>query len=234
MKLREILSAARIELLEPRPQKPSYRQLLHWAVGILQSIQNRLTSSGQAWVIGETTIEVQDGESAYVVNPQGGPIGRIIDVTSNYDPDNGEYEYQLPFSDFTDMAEGWQEGWGAGTERVAFYRKHGDPNLYARFRPRPSASETFRVAYTVAGTADTALDESPILEHHHHLIIAKLALRALPAASWSEDENENRTKRAELRSYLEGHVAEYERDLKFDMMISVPRNNYRLEAFPIE
>lgn len=231
-----MLSAARVELLDPKPQKPSYRHLLHLATAVVQSRLNRVQNTGRAWAVGETTLTVQSGTADYTVSANGlGTLGKVLDVTT-YDPagDNPE-ERQIPFHDLSDISDGWDE-WGDGASRIAFYRKGGSDQLWARVRPVPTDSARYTVSYAVGEWASRAdLSSSPILSQFHSLFTAELAYVALPAAVWVEDEKENRARRAELRTYLGERIAEQGKE--FDRHIaslSAPRNNYRAEAFAIE
>jgi hypothetical protein len=231
-----MLTAARVELLDPKPQKPSYRHLLHIAAGVVQNRLNRVQNTGRAWAVGEATLSVTSGTADYTVSANGlGTLGKVLDVTT-YDPagQNPE-ERQVAFHDLSDVADGWDE-WGSGAARIAFYRKGGSSQLWARVRPVPTASADYRVCYSIGEWASNAdLSTSPLLSQFHSLFVAEIAYAALPAAMWWEDEKENRNRRAELRGHLGERIAEQGKE--FDRHIaslSAPRNTFRVEAFSID
>ncbi len=228
-----MLSAARVELLDPKPQKPSYRHLLHVGVGAIQRRLNRVQNTGRAWAVGETTLEVQSGAADYTLPAVGS--GKVLDVVT-YDPSNeGGGERQAPFHDLSDVSDGWNE-WGEGAARIAFYRKGGTGQLWARVRPAPTSSGSYRVLYSIGEWASRAdLSGSPLLAQFHPLFVLEIAQAALPAAEWFADEKENRLKRDELRSYFRERIAEQSKE--FDVhaaSLAAPRNTFRVEAFAID
>lgn len=228
MDLRSMLAAARVELLDPKPQKPSYRHLLHLAVAVVQQRLNRVANTGRAWAVGETTLTVAAGTSDYLVTPNGGTLGKVLDVTT-YDPAGENLsESQVPFHDLNDMADG---DW-----RIAFYRKGGSDQLWARVRPVPSDAANYRILYANGNWASSAaLATSPLLAQFHSLFVAELAYAALPAASWVEDEAENRLRRNELRSFLGERIEAGDKEFGVHISaVSAPRNTFRVEAFAIE
>lgn len=231
-----MLAAARVELLDPKPQKPSYRHLLHLATAVVQARLNRVQNTGRAWAVGETVLTVSSGTADYTVSANGmGTLGKVLDVTT-YDPSNQDLEErQVPFHDLADIADGWSE-WGDGAARIAFYRKDGGSQLWARVRPVPTDSASYLVSYAIGNWASSAdLSSSPLFAQFHHLFVSELAYVALPAASWVEDEAENRLRRAELRTYLRERVSEQSKEFdRYIVSLAAPRNNYRVEAFAIE
>jgi hypothetical protein len=231
MELRQMIAAARVELLEPKAQKPSYRQLLHLAVGVVQSRMNRLANTGRAWSVDDTTLSVVSGVEDYTLSVAN--VGKVLDVTNVVDWTNGPFEeWQVPFHDLSDMSGDWS-GYDSA-QRIAFFRKEGQ--LCARVRPTPSQSQDYRVSYSLGTWAqDAALEDSPLLAEFHHLFTTEIALDALAGAEWSEDEKADDAKRGRLeRSFLR----RIERGSKeFDLYVaalSVPRNTQRYEAYPIE
>jgi crotonobetainyl-CoA:carnitine CoA-transferase CaiB-like acyl-CoA transferase len=228
-----MLAAARVELLDPKPQKPSYRHLLHVGVGAIQHRLNRVQNTGRAWAVGEAALDVSSGTADYTLPAVGS--GKVLDVVT-YDASNEDREErQIPFHDLSDVADGWNE-WGEGAARIAFYRKGGTGQLWARVRPVPTSSESYRVLYSVgAWAANADLGSSPLLAQFHNLFVLEIAQAGLPAAEWFADEKENRLKRAELRSYLQERIAEQSKE--FDVHVAslaASRNTFRAEAFAID
>ncbi len=230
MRFRELLHAARVELLDPKPQKPSYRQLLHLGVGVLQSRTNRLANTGRAWAVEDAPLSVVPGVEDYALPVSN--VGKVLDVTNVVDWANGPFEeWQVPFHDLSDMSGDWGDG---TAQRIAFYRQAGQ--LRARVRPVPSQSAEYRVSYSVGPWAEDAdLDDSPLIAEFHHLFTAEIALNALPGAEWSDDEKADEAKRIRLERSLLRRKEEGSRE--FDIYVaalSVPRNTQRYEAYPIE
>lgn len=234
-----MLPAARIELLEPRQQKPSYRHLLHIAVAVVQNALNEANNSNRAWTIGDTVLSVVSGVDEYTLNVQN--IGKVMDVTAS-DPLNVEgTERQIPFADLSEMAGDWR-GWGeyGGAARIAFYRRIGSNALYARVRPIPTESQDYTVSYNVGSWADgAALDDEPFLMAHHHYFVASIAHDSLPAAEWYENDERgvklNELRRNNLEGSLGRRVGQYHSQFKLAIAaVNVPRSTYRMEAYPIE
>lgn len=234
MDLRSMLAAARVELLDPKPQKPSYRHLLHLATAVVQNRLNRVANTGRAWTVGETTLDVAAGESDYQLSASG--IGKVLDVTT-YDPNSTEWvERQVPFHDLSDMADDGVDGAWSGAARIAFFRKGGTGQLWARVRPTPSDAASYRVSYSIGNwAASAALGNSPLLSQFHHLFVAELARDALPAAEWSGDAKSDEAKRASLERSLSRRIAEYDKEFRVHTAaLNTPRNTFRAEAFAIE
>lgn len=224
MEIRTMLEAARIELANPRAQQPSRRHLLHLSVGVIQSFLNRMTNTGRAWTVGETTLAVSSGSGDYSL---GVNIGKVLDVVT-YEPDNQSgTEEAVAFGDLSNIT---------GNSGIAFYRKGGNDTLWAKVRPIPTESRTYYITYSIGSWAhDASLDDSPLLEQHHPLLVCKLARAALPAARWSEDAKADSFQRNDLRDGLDLRIGEYERDFKqYIASVNIPRMTQRAEAFAIE
>lgn len=234
MELSQILHAARIELVGPRAQAPSYRHLLHLGVSEIQSFFNRVANTGRAWTVGETTLTVSSGVDEYQLGQIG--IGKVLDVVT-FDPNNQEAsERQVPFYDLNEV-RGDYRGWEwPGASRIAFFRKDGYDSLYARLRAIPTESRAYIVSYSI-GTwpQDASLADSPLLSQHHHLIVCRVALAALPAAKWSEDPKADDYMRQSIERSLSRRIETYEKDFNlYIASVANPRNTMRYEAFPIE
>lgn len=224
-----MLPAARVELLDPRPQKPSYRYLLQLAAAKVQNALNEANNTHRAWAIDDTTLSVVSGVEEYALNVQ---VGKILDVVYS-DPTNVEgTERQVPFFDFTDMAGDWRGGETANG--IAFYYKHGQ--LYARVRPIPQASKDYLVSFNVGSWAEgAALDDEPFLSAHHHYFVCDIARDALAAAEWSDDEKVNEQKRRALDISLTRRVEQYRPQFKLHLAgVTAPRMTQRFESHPIE
>jgi hypothetical protein len=235
VQLRQMLPAARIELLEPRAQKPSYRQLLHFGVAVVQNRFNRLANTGRAWTVGSTTLSVVSGVDEYQLDVFG--VGKVLDVTYS-DPLNVEgTERQVSFHDITEMAGDFRgDAWDGQTSRIAFFRKDGLDTLWAKVRPIPTANADYLVSYsTGTWVQDANLDDSPLLAQHHHLFVAEIARDALAGAEWSDDLKADELKRSNLERSLTRRIERYDREFdQYVASLNIPRNTYRAEAFPIE
>lgn len=224
MTLNEIVTSARIELANPRAQRPNRRHLLHLSIGVIQSFLNRMTNTGRAWTVGETILQVSSGTSDYSL---GQNIGKVLDVVT-YEPDNQEgTETSVPFYDLADIT---------GESGLAFYRKGGQNTLWAKIRPIPTESRNYYITYSIGSWAkDASLDDSPLLEQHHHLLVAQLARDALPATEWTTDPKADDYKRQALDRSLSRRIEQYEQDFKqYIASVNIPRMTQRAEAFAIE
>lgn len=230
-----MLPAARLELLEPRQQKPSYRYLLQIAVAVVQNALNEANNTHRAWAVGDTILSVVAGVDEYALNVAN--VGKVLDVTAS-DPSNVEgTERQIPFADFSDMA-GDLRGAGAygGAAQIAFYRRGGGGALYAKVRPIPTAAQDYTVSYNVGSWADgAALDDEPFLRAHHHYFVVAIARGALAAAEWFDNEKRNDARRNNLELSLRRRDEQYHAQFKLSVAaVNVSRNSYRMEAYPIE
>lgn len=216
--LSEIKQRARIELLEPRAQRPSSLYLLQTVTTNIQCLLNELVNTGRPWVVGEFLLTIGPNATEIVV-PVGDEVGKVLEVLTYapHDPDHIEeiipcYELQRLAWDFNlpRSVDIPYSNSGHSAQRIAFYRKEGVNQLYAQIRPLPQETATYKVLYSVGQWAETAaLEESPLLPQHHHLVVCQTALDALPAAEWWDDEKMNRDRRAELRASLEPRIEKY-------------------------
>ena len=217
MKLRDIPTAARIELLEPLPQRPSRRYLLQLATTNLQSFFNELTETGRPWAIGEEPLilTVASGQTEYVL-PVGSEFGRVMDVTT-HDPSNPSHiERQIPFWELADERGNWPGPRNAQTyfydsvhtaQRLSFYRKSFTNDVYASVWPVPNDTSQYRILFSMGDWASQmSLDDSPLLSQHHSLLAVKTAQDALPGAAWWGNEQENRLRRNELQASFAGRL----------------------------
>jgi hypothetical protein len=240
VKLRDIPTAARIELLEPLSQRPSRRYLLQLATTNLQSFFNEITQTGRPWAVCSDPIilTVLPGQSEYLL-PAGDEFGRVLDVTT-YDPSNASFiERQVPFFELADQKFDWggprnQAVYTSSArhtaQRMSFFKKGFQNDTYVSVWPVPQESSSYRILYSLGSWAtEMALDESPLLTQHHALLVVKTALDALPGSAWFGDEKENRLRRNELQSSLAGrmpiHMDQFRRFVK---NLTQPRMTERL------
>lgn len=244
MLLRHMLPAARVELLGPKPQKPSYRLLLQLATAKAQNALNEANNTHRAWAIDDVTLQTVSGQEEYEI---GAGIGKVLDVTNIIDQPSDNYnEYQVPFYDLTQLADGWStwggwNDWGyVGATRIAFYRRSGLDSLYARIRPVPQSGISYRVSFNIGSWSEgAALDDEPFLTAHHHYLVCDIARDALPAAEWFSDdeagEKRNQARRQALDTSLSRRVDQYYKQFKLGIAgLTVPRVTERMEAYSIE
>jgi hypothetical protein len=88
-------------------------------------------------------------------------------------------------------------------QRLAFFRKSGDDQVYVRVLPVPQQAAQYKVIYQVGVYGQTnSLDETPLLPMHHALVEVRTALAALPHAQWSTNAGDNQARRNDLRPTL--------------------------------
>ena len=240
MKLRDIPTAARIELIEPLPQRPSRRYLLQLATTNLQSFFNELTETGRPWAIGEEPLllTVASGQTDYIL-PVGNEFGRVMDVTT-HDPSNPSHiERPVPFWELADERGNWPGPRNAQVrfydsahtaQRISFYRKAFQNDVYVSVWPVPQDTSTYRILYSMGEWAtQMSLDDSPLLTQHHALLAIKTAMDALPGTAWWESEAENRLRRDELRASFAGRFPQLlEQFRRFVRNATQPRMTQRL------
>lgn len=240
MRLRDIPTAARIELLEPLSNRPSRRYLLQLATTNLQSFFNEIQATGRPWAIGDQplTLTVASGQTDYIL-PVGNEFGRVMDVTT-YDPSNPSHiERQIPFWELADQRGNWPGPRNAQTysfdslhsaQRMSFYRKQFSNDVYVSVWPVPQATVSYRVLWSVGDWASQmSLDDSPLLTQHHALLGIKTALDALPGSAWWESEEQNRLRRNELKESLSNRLPILMQQFKrFIQNVTQPRMTQRL------
>lgn len=204
-----MLSACRVELLIPRPQKPGNQLLLQLLSTNIQSALNQANNTGRAWAVADSFLTVNQGTGEYILNAAN--VGRILDVNT-YDPTNSAWvERQIPFFDLNQITEHynmprdivpWTVDGGPHTaQRMSFFRKGGLDTVYVKILSIPQQSAQYRVSYSIQkfGGPDTSLDVEPILSNHHALLVAETCRDALPGSEWWDDEEKNTARRSELR-----------------------------------
>lgn len=212
MQLKDIVTNARVELLEPMNQRPSRRYLLQLATTNLQSFFNEIQGTGRPWAVCDQplTLTVQSGKGEYTL-PVSDNFGRVLDVTT-FDPGNASFiERQVEFTELADQKFDWalprNHQSSGGVERMSFFRKGYQSNVYVSVWPIPQGVSRYHILYSLGNYAsEMALDDSPLLAQHHGLLVVKSALDALPASAWWKDEKENRIRRNELRESLSGRL----------------------------
>lgn len=240
MKLRDIPTAARIELIEPLSQRPSRRYLLQLATTNLQSFFNEIQATGRPWAIGDQplTLTVAPEQADYVL-PVGNEFGRVMDVTT-YDPSNPSHiERQIPFWELADQRGDWNGPRNAQTryydsphtaQRFSFYRKQFSNDVYVSVWPVPVDTAQYRILWSMGEWAtQMSLDDSPLLTQHHSLLAIKTALDALPGTAWWDSEPENRLRRNELKESLSARLPILMQQFKrFVQNMTQPRMTQRL------
>lgn len=238
MDLRDIATAARIELVEPLPQRPSRRYLLQLATSNVQNYFNRLSNTGRPWAVAETLLVVSPSTSEYLMPVD--DISKILDVTTANPNNPAHVERQIPFWDFPDLRTDWNAPANLPAitfydsqhtaQRIAFFRKDFQNACYAAVWPIPQFTCSYRVLYSVTGSAPTmSLDDSPILTQHHFLLSTKTALDALPGSGWWANEDENRIRRKELAASLASRLPDLEKQFdRYIRSLTTPRMTRRL------
>lgn len=240
MKLRDIPTAARIELLDPKPQSPSRRYLLQKATFVTQSFFNRLSQSGRPWAVCDEPIllTVQPGLSEYVL-PVGNEWGRVLDVVT-CDPSNPSFiERQVNFTELADQKFDWNlprnyqgsmDSAGHTAQRFSFFKKGFSNDQYVSVWPEPTGSSSYKIIYSLGNWAsDMSLDDSPLLTQHHALLVCKTALDSVTSAAWWDSEGENRLRRAELKDSLSAQLPLYMKQFdEFVRNVTQPRMTQRL------
>lgn len=190
------------------PNRPSRRYLLQLATTNLQSFFNEITATGRPWSVCDSPLilPVNIGQSEYLL-PVGDDWGRPLDVTT-YDASNPHLsEQQVTFTELADQKFGTSsrdylsdDGHSA---HLSFFKKGFTNDQWVSVWPVPTRSCFYRILYSLGNFAsEMSLDDSPLLAHHHALVVVKTALDALPASAWWAVESENRMRRNELKESL--------------------------------
>lgn len=247
MNLRSMLSNSRTLCGSPKPQKPNDKTLLLILSRQLQSYINRANLSGKPWAVDELTLTVTGNAEDYPL-PVDSHFGKPILVRTVYTANPSTIERDVDFVDLGDFNFDWglPRNWGGGyswdgspntAARIAFFRKSGTDQVYARVIPIPQQSAQYQILYQVGVYGETVpLDETPLLPEHHALIETWTALAALPHCEWSDDKADNSNRRRELGVTLMDERARLERN--FERYLSTTsastRPSYRGMAFGID
>lgn len=163
-----------------------------------------------------------------------------MDVTTVNTANLAHIERQIPFWDFADLRTDWNAPANLPAitfydsqhtaQRIAFFRKDFQNEAYAAVWPIPQFTCSYRVLYSVTGSAPTmSLDDSPILTQHHYLLSTKTALDALPGSAWWQDEDENRARRKELAASFAARLPDLQQQFeRYIRSLTTPRMTRRL------
>lgn len=229
---------ARIELLEPMPQRPSRRYLLQLATTNTQSFFNEVSATGRAWSVctNPLLLTVGGGVTEYFL-PVGDDWGRPLDVTT-YSTDPAQFEQQVTFTELADQKLDFNgprnlgivhDAAGHSAVSMSFYKKGFTNDQWVSVYPAPQQTSTYRVIYSIGNWAsEMALDDSPLMTHHHSLLVVKTALDALPGCAWWASEQDNRLRRNELRESFSERLPSLLKDFRsYIRSVSQPRMTYR-------
>lgn len=210
MNFRQLLSNTRIRLGEPRAQRPSDFALLLLVRSQVQSFLNQANLSDRPWAVSEVTLVVTGNVEDYTV-ASASQFGKPIQVRTQYAANPAHIESVVEFYELGDLNFDWDlprngasYGWAADgspntAERIAFFRKDGSDQVYARVLPIPQTSAQYQILYQVGVYGETeSLDEIPVLPQHHSLVELRAALDALPLCEWDDDPARNSNMRKEL------------------------------------
>lgn len=238
--LNEICSRVRTErLFSPLPQRPGLHVILGAVVTHTQNLYNEMSNTNKPWAVEEVEMQVQPNQPDALV-PVDAQVGKILSVIT-HDPTNPNHEERsIDFFEVQNLNFGWGlpndvalgmlnwDGSPHTADRIAFFIKSEGDNagLYARIKPIPKRAAKYIVMYAIGDWAATAtMETSPVLANHHHLIEVRATRTVLPDASWFDDKDEDRKKRAEIWNTLEADEkifapvwADYIRSLKHGRM----------------
>jgi hypothetical protein len=211
---RSMLENVRTRLGEElRDQHPSTKLLLLLLSTQVQNFLTEANLSGRPWAVDEITLSFGGGTGEFTI-PADHSFGKPLEVYSYYPGDPNHITRSIDFVDLGSLYSGWDHpasswpGWSLDgspntAQRLAFFRKSGDNQLYVRVLPVPQQAAQYKVIYQVGVYGETEdLNAEPVLPMHHALVEVRTALAALPHAQWSEDRKDNQDRRNDLRPTL--------------------------------
>lgn len=213
MSIRSMLENTRTRLGEElRDQHPSTKLLLLLLSTQVQNFLTEANLSGRPWAVDELTLSIGGGTGEYVI-PADSHFGKPLEAYSYYPGDTNYVARSIDFVDLGSLYTDWDSpnnspGWSLDgspntAQRLAFFRKSGDDQLYVRVLPVPSQPAQYKVIYQIGVYGETEdLDTTPMLPMHHALVEVRTALAALPHAQWSTDRKDNQDRRNDLRPTL--------------------------------
>lgn len=208
MNFKQLLLNTRIRLGDPVAQQPSTRTLLLLISSQVQSFLNLANLSSKPWAVDEVTLIAVPGREEYVIAASS-QFGKPIQVRTQNPTDLGHIETDVEFYELGDLNFDWSyphnfNGWSYDgspntAARIAFFRRQGLDQVYARIIPTPQQQAQYQILYQIGVYGETAsMDDIPILPQHHALIEVRSALDALPHTEWDSDSKANEAKRVEL------------------------------------
>lgn len=221
----QMLTNIRIRCGTPRPQQPGDRTVLLLLSTSVQNFLTELNLTGRPWAVDETSLVVVVGQEDYVLSV-GDSFGKPLQVRSVYPTNPGHIEQDIDFFDLGDLNFDWPfpKNFGAGgswdgspnnMSRIAFFRRTGQNQAYARVIPIPQQSATYQILFQVGeyGT-NQALEEALVLPEHHSLIELRTALALLPHCRWSDDTNADDKLRDQLAKSMLYTIRPLEKNFK--------------------
>lgn len=223
---RQMVKRSRVRLGSPRSQAPSDRQLLLLISTNIQSFINESGLNGSAWAVDELPLTVAAGIEDYAI-AEGSYFGKPIQVRTVYPENPAHIERDVEFFELGDINYDWNypKNFGAlvsnydgsphTAQRIAFFRKSGTDQVYARVQPVPQRAATYQVLYQIGDFGSVlSLDTAPLLPQHHALIELRSCIDALPHCDWDDDEAINESKRKQLALTFVPRSEQLERNFK--------------------
>lgn len=207
----------------------------------VQSFMNRLSNTGHAWDSDEMSVQVSSGQEEYTLNA-GAAFGKPLLVVTS-DPSNASHvERPIDFFEVQNIDLAWglpndaaslfgrPDGSTHTAERMAFFRKNGNPTV--RVKPLPQEAAEYKILYSIGNWVDAAgITDSPVLSEHHQLPETNIAIAALPHAAWFDDEKENRIRRRELAEQLTDDRRQFDADFeRYVLNLNQPQVTFRMGA----
>lgn len=195
---------------DPLSQRPSDKQVYLTLFTQIQSFFNRAALSSHPWAVGELYLTVAPSQEDYPL-PTDSSFGKPIQVRTVYPANPSHIERDVDFYEIEDINFDWPypkdygslifnpDGSPHTAQRMGFFRKGGNDQVYVRVIPIPAQPATYQVLYQIGDWVDyAAVDDAPMLPEHHSLIEIRSALSLLPLTWWSEDKVDNAARRREL------------------------------------
>lgn len=248
MNVGQMLDNVRTRLGDCRAQKPSDRQILLHLTTNLQAFFNRLSISNKPWAVDELTLVVTPGNEDYAL-PIDSSFGKPIRVRTSYAANPSQIIRDIEFFELTDSNFDWNlpanfgnlyynlDGSPNTAMRIAFYRRAGLDQIYARIVPTPQLSATYVVLYQIGVYGETAaLADVPVLPEHHSLIELWTTLSVLPIAEWYDAPADNSKRREEFALAINNDCRRLESDFnQYIRTVSVQKPlSYRALPFSID
>lgn len=204
----------------PYPNAPGFTDMLRQELSEERDIVNALNNTGVPWGVAEYTINYTPVTDTYPINvPDFGKVLFCVKATTNY-----YIPYlPVPFQNLEDQLYGTVWSWFNNNyaqafalqetpERMSFYRQgvlNSQPSV--KIQPMPQEAAQYVICYLPGYLGnDDPLESGIQLPEHAELVRLRAAMALLNYAKWSDDEAENRLKRADLAKGFEYQLARKE------------------------
>lgn len=192
MTISQILADVRLALDEPNHQHPTERHLFTFLMHQVQHFHNEMQNTGENWDVNSFILTVQPSVSDYEITTALAPrFSKPIYVLTSKSNDPTFNQHEVPIWDIQnfDLPPGKAGSMPWLTEMhsacaMGFYQQGGMGKCYVKVAPVPTASVEYEIWYEGGVMPMLDLASTVLMPEHHHLLVYRTAISALPMTKW--------------------------------------------------